>query len=196
MGLLSFFYYLERKMKLKKEMRYLPYYEVTPCTMAIIHQFDEETREPISLVLEEDIEYVVPLSPNKIVDDACKFFGSDLKGRLDWTRDVCGLHYKLPIAISHENKMYFFPTASPKKSHCSWIAHSFIKRISKFSPHQTEVTFMNGRSYIFDISYGSMLNQMKRTALLRYLLDHHLKSINGREKVEMIAEPSPSFPLQ
>lgn len=151
-------------------------HEVTPLTMAIIASRDEEGR-PVSYVLEETTEYISNNSPSKIIDEACKFFGASLRGRQEGTTDVCGLTHKVPVSIDPASGMYFFPTYSPTSPKCSWIAHSHIDQINQTEKGRTELVFKNGKDIVLDVSYGSMLNQVRRTAQFRFMLDNRIKYI-------------------
>ncbi|WP_182200072.1 competence protein ComK [Paraliobacillus salinarum] len=71
--------------------------------------------------------------------------------------------------------MYFFPTVSPQQPFCSWISHSYVHTIRRTPKNETEFIFKNGKSVILDVSYGSMLNQLQRTAQFRYLLEERMK---------------------
>lgn len=154
------------------------YEEITPLTMAILHETDEQGHAR-TLIMEEENEYRVFTSPTKIIDFACKFYGSSLRGRLDGTREVSELTHKAPVAIEPACGMYFFPTASPLNRSCSWLSHSHIDQIR---PHdrglQTEVTFTNGQIIKLDISYGSMQNQLYRTAQFRFAFTNRMKKIH------------------
>ncbi|MFD1850029.1 competence protein ComK [Oceanobacillus bengalensis] len=163
-----------------------PDYEMNPLTLAIVAEQDSNG-ELISKVLEEDMEYVVESTPLSIIEYSCKFFGSSLKGRQEGSRDICGISNKIPIAIDPSSGMYFFPTASPNNSKCSWIAHSHIDKIKKIQKHSTEFIFKNGNRIVLDVSYGSMLNQVQRTAQYRYLLDNRIRILQ-QQKGEMVAE--------
>lgn len=166
---------------------YFQSHEVTPLTMAVIAQHDENGKSN-TCVLEEQEEYHIQPAPTKIIDHACRFFGSSLRGRQDGTKEVCGVTHKAPISIDPSNGMYFFPTTSPANEKCSWIAHSHIDQVNKGPEHYTEVVFKNGKTILLDVSYGSMLNQVQRTAQFRYLLDNRIKYLQ-RHNADMVAEP-------
>ncbi|MEN2767688.1 competence protein ComK [Ornithinibacillus xuwenensis] len=155
---------------------YAPLHEITPLTLAVIAQKDEEGNSYTS-VLEEETEYVVEHSPSKLIDYACKFFGASLKGRQDGTRNICGITHKAPISIDPSSGMYFFPTTSPTNSKCSWIAHSHIDQVNRAVNQCTEIVFKTGRTITLDTSYGSVMNQIHRTAQFRYLLDNRIKHL-------------------
>lgn len=152
-------------------------YEVSPKTMAII-AVQNENGTVNSKVMEEHTEYVVHISPTKMIEYACQYFGSSFQGRLDGTRDVCGFTYKAPITINPASGMYFFPTSSPNDKKCSWLSHSHIERIVSAERQLAKVIFKNGKSIVIDASFGSMTNQLYRTAQFRYLLNERLHGYN------------------
>ncbi|WP_099157248.1 competence protein ComK [Virgibacillus ndiopensis] len=110
------------------------------------------------------------------------------EGRQEGTRDICGITHKAPICIDPASGMYYFPTTSPTSSKCSWIAHSHIETIHNAANQCTEVLFKNGKRITLEISFGSMLNQVQRTAQFRYLLDNRIKYLQ-KHTVDMVAEP-------
>ncbi|MEN1970233.1 competence protein ComK [Lentibacillus sp. N15] len=161
-------------------------YEITPLTMAILRQ--HKAGKTSTLIIEEQEEMVVEQSPTKVVDYACKFFGASLKGRQEGTRDICGITHKAPISIDPASGMYFFPTASPSSSNCSWIAHSHIDQVYKATKQRTEIVFKTGKKVTIPVSFGSVLNQIQRTAQFRYLLDNRIRYLQ-KHAVETVAEP-------
>jgi len=154
------------------------HHEITPLTMAILPNYEENNAKS-SHVLEESREYIVHSAPTKVIDNACKFFGSSLKGRIEGTKDISGITHKSPIVVDPSSGMYFFPTASPMNESCSWIAHSHIDQIFPKENNQTEILFKNGKRILFDVSYGSMLNQVHRTAQFRYSLEERIQIIRN-----------------
>ncbi|SDQ86978.1 competence protein ComK [Virgibacillus salinus] len=166
---------------------YFPSHEVTPLTMAVIAKHDENGNINTT-VLEEQEEYFVEHSPSKVIDYACKFFGSSLRGRQDGTRDICGITHKAPISIDPTSGMYFFPTIAPTSPKCSWIAHSHVNQVMKGPGRFTEVVFKNGKTILLEVSLGSLLNQVHRTAQFRYLLDNRIKYLQ-KQNADVVAEP-------
>lgn len=172
---------------------YTPSHEITPLTLAVISQQDKN-KKTTTKIMEEQAEFIVDLVPSKVIDYACKFFGSSLKGRRAGTREVCGITHKAPICIDPTSGMYFFPTASPANPDCSWLAHSHISHMNQTEDHCTEVIFKSGQRIIVEVSYGSMVNQLQRTAQYRYLLDNrinYLQKHRGRHphKADHVADP-------
>lgn len=171
---------------------YTPSYEITPMTLAVIKQRNSNGN-PVTFVYEEEVTYAVDHSPSKIIEDACKFFGASLKGRQDGTRDICGITHKAPITIDPSSGMYFFPTTSPSNAKCSWVAHSHIDQVNKAENNCTEIIFKNGKRIVLDVSYGSMLNQVQRTAQFRYLLDNRIQYLQ-RKSADKRGEPLSASP--
>ncbi|MCF3942047.1 competence protein ComK [Oceanobacillus alkalisoli] len=162
-------------------------HEISPVTMAIIASRDKDGRL-ISYILDETAEYVSHLSPSKLIDNACMFFGSSLKGRQEGSRVISGLTHKVPISIDPASGMYFLPTYSPTSPKCSWLSHSHIGDVIQLDEGNAEVLFINGKTITLDVSYGSLTNQVRRTAQFRYKLNNRLHHIGKG----MIAEnPNP-----
>lgn len=153
---------------------YAPTPEITPLTMALLTE-EDAAGNLVTYVMEELNDYTVSVPASKVMDHACKFFGSSLKGRQDGTRDICGITHKAPISVDPLSGMYFFPTTSPSSKQCSWIAHSHIDHILDAAGQGTEIMFKNGKKVNLSVSYGSMLNQVQRTAQFRYLLDNRIR---------------------
>ncbi|WP_226038055.1 competence protein ComK [Aquibacillus saliphilus] len=161
-------------------------HEITPMTLAVMTK--ELSGKHITQILEDDEIIYVKKSPGKVIDLACKFFGSSLKGRQDGTRDICGITHKAPIVIDPSSGMYFFPTSSPQNPKCAWISHSHIDQIVKAPKQRAQIIFKNGQTVILEVSHGSVLNQVQRTAQYRYLLDNRIRYIL-KNNVDIVAEP-------
>ncbi|HLS61631.1 MAG TPA: competence protein ComK [Virgibacillus sp.] len=155
---------------------YSPTYEINPLTMAVLPQHDKEGNTS-SHVIEGNEDYFVAFSPSKVIDFACRFFGSSLKGRQEGTKAVSNITHKAPISVAPSSGIYFLPTLSPVNPMCGWIAHSHIKEINR-APEGTEIVFKNGRNVIVEVSFGSMLNQVQRTAQFRYWLENRINYLD------------------
>ena len=164
-------------------------YDVSPITQAVLARYVDG--KWVSEVIEDDETFYVKQAPSKVIDNACKFFGSSLKGRQEGVKDVSGISHKAPICIDPSCGMYFFPTSSPQKLHCSWISHSHINQIFKEPNQCTRIMFKNEQSIIIDVSFGSIMNQIQRTAQFRYLLDKRIKYILQNHHADLVAETFP-----
>src|SRR5699024_12134959 len=101
---------------------------ISPLTMAII-AIENESGVINTQVFENEANYLINKSPVKMVDHACRYFGSSLRGRQDGTKDISGITHKEPITIDPASGMYFFPTSSQSNKNCFWIAHSYFNFI-------------------------------------------------------------------
>ncbi|MCT1903495.1 competence protein ComK [Oceanobacillus sojae] len=144
--------------------------EITPYTMAVISDKDENGKY-VSRVLEDEVEYVLEGKPTKVIEYACAYFGSDLKGRQNGIKSISGITHKTPIPVDPRNRMYFFPTKSPSHESCSWISHSHIDEVKKIDSTSTQILFKNGKTINVEVSHGIVINQMQRTAQIRFLID-------------------------
>src|SRR5690625_1385794 len=100
-------------------------------------------------------------------------------GRQEGTFAVSKITHKAPISVSPASGIYFLPTLSPMNPMCGWISHSHIKEMNP-ARGGTEIIFNNGRKVIVEVSYGSMLNQVQRTAQVRFLLDNRINDLEDR----------------
>src|SRR5690625_621488 len=103
-------------------------YELNSSTMILLSEFNGQGNV-YTRILEENKELLIQSSPTKLVDQACKFFGSDLSGRQNGTESICGFTHKAPISIDPHNGLYFFPTISPRSLTCSWVSHTHVDRL-------------------------------------------------------------------
>lgn len=147
--------------------------EITSRTMAILPRKTKGGKIG-STIMEDNEKYFVKDSPSKVIDLACKFFGSSLHGRQIGTREVSNMTHKLPISIDPANGIYFFPTLSPTNTKCAWISHSHIKDVIEVEKQLTKVHFKNGLSAMVHVSYSSLENQINRTAQYRFILDERI----------------------
>lgn len=139
-------------------------YYVNKATCAVIPIGKEKSK-----VIEFDSEFIINKSSKAIIDDSCKYFGSSYQGRLDGSKKMLNMNYKLPIVIEEYNNLIFFPTSSPRFQDCIWISLGNIKTYSK-NDNFSRITFAKDIIYDIDISYYSLENQIFRAAMLDSLL--------------------------
>lgn len=138
-------------------------YEINSDTLALIALKDKTE------IFEEDNHFYVDKSANKIMEDSCAYFGSSLSGRQKGTEHLIGVSYKAPVIVEESQEMIFFPTVSPRKDSCSWIA---LQKINKYYRvgNKMIIEFKNGNSVILDLSYGVLDNQVLRATRLESVL--------------------------
>ena len=144
-------------------------YEITYDTQIIL-PIDEKS----SKIIENDSEYVVNNSALNILEHSCEYFGSSYEGRKEGTKKLLGITHKSPIIVEESRKIIFFPTSSPENSNCIWINLEKIEKYYKVSPKKSAILFKNGDVIEFDVSYGSLTNQILRATRLKYILEERM----------------------
>ena len=124
-----------------------------------------------SKVIEHDDEYIVNSSVQEILEHSCEYFGSSFEGRKDGTRKMLGITHKSPIIVEESRKMIFFPTTSPEREDCIWINLEKIEKYYKVENGKSAILFKNSDILEFDLSYGSLSNQILRATRLKFVLD-------------------------
>lgn len=139
-------------------------YEINNSTVAL-YAMGEKTR-----VYEEDSNFIVDKSANKIMEESCKYFGSSLEGRKKGTENLIGVSYKAPIIVEESCNIIFFPTSSPRLSDCSWLRLSYINRYY-YHNNKLIVEFKNNDKIALNTSYGIVDNQVLRATRLESVLN-------------------------
>ena len=124
-----------------------------------------------SKVIESDNEYVVNQTVQEVLEHSCEYFGSSYEGRKEGTKKMLGITHKSPIIIEESQKMIFFPTTSPERLDCIWINLEKIDKYYKVDNKKSAIKFKNGDKLEFDVSFGSLSNQILRATRLKFVLD-------------------------
>ena len=144
-------------------------YEITYDTQAILPIDSENTK-----IIENDNEYFINKNSLKIMEHSCEYFGSSYEGRKEGTKKLLGITHKSPIIIEESRKIIFFPTCSPESSECIWINLEKISDYFKIDTKKSAIRFKNGDILEFNISYGSLTNQILRATRLKYILEERI----------------------
>ncbi len=145
-------------------------YEINNDTQLLLPITDQKTK-----VIEQDNEYVIDLNINKIMEHSCEYFGSSYEGRKEGTRKLLGITHKPPIIVEESNKIIFFPTASPENVECCWINLESIEKYYRINSSKSAILFKNGDIIEFNVSYGSLTNQILRATRLKYILQERIE---------------------
>lgn len=139
-------------------------YEINNDTLAIIPIDNYQSK-----IIEKNNEFIVNMTPIKIIDNSCQFFGSSYQGRFMGTKKLIGVSHKAPIIIEETRNIIFFPTNSPRLYECIWIS---LRNLSNYlrDDNNSKVVFNNNKHLLLDISYGSLDNQILRAARLESVL--------------------------
>ena len=111
----------------------------------------------------------------QILEHSCEYFGSSFDGRREGTKKLLGITHKSPIIVEESRKIIFFPTTSPDRNDCIWINLEKISRYYKSSQKKSIIEFKNGDIIEFDVSIGSLTNQILRASRLKYILEERIK---------------------
>ena len=144
-------------------------YEITFDTQLLLPIDKNNTK-----IIETDNEYLINDSSLKVLEHSCEYFGSSYEWRKEWTKNLLGITHKSPIIVEESRKIIFFPTTSPEKEECIWINLEKINKFYKLDNKKSCIEFKNGDKIEFDISYGSLSNQIMRATRLKYILEERI----------------------
>lgn len=146
-------------------------YEISKDTLAVIPYGDRKSK-----VYERNNSFIIDDTPNRIMDDSCKYYGSSINGRQQGTTKLTGITYKVPIIVSEEGNIIFFPTSSPRLKKCCWVSLNNIESYYyDFEKNLCIIIFDNNEKLEFDMSYCILNNQI--------LKSHRLESIINKRKL-------------
>lgn len=151
-------------------------YEINRNTLAILSCGKEKSK-----IIEDDKEFYVNLSPLKIIDNSCKYFGSSYDGRFNGTKSILGISHKSPIIIEESSRIIFFPTTSPRLERCSWISLNNISDYYKLYG-DTIIKFNCEKKIKLEISYGIIDNQVLRSSRLESIFSKRLINFEKNNK--------------
>lgn len=115
-------------------------YEINEETLIIMPISDKKSK-----VIEKSDEHIIDLTPNKIMENSCSYFGSSLMGRQNGSKYILGSNYKIPIVVEESKDI--------------------IKKERK-----TIIVFDNDQEIVIDIPYLSIQNQILRATRLNAIL--------------------------
>ena len=144
-------------------------YEITFDTQVILPMDSKSSK-----IIENNESYVVNVTPMQILEHSCEYFGSSFDGRREGTKKLLGITHKSPIIVEESRKIIFFPTTSPEKEECIWINLDKIDKYYKKTNKTSEILFKNGDKVEFDVSIGSLTNQILRATRLKFILEERI----------------------
>lgn len=145
-------------------------YEIDCSTLMLMSEGENKTR-----VFTYDDEFVVDICVRKIVDNSCRFFGSNLTERTNMTKRLINITSKLPIVVEETKNIIFFPLKSTREVENIWISFNNIDRYIK-NDKKTTLYFKKGKSINLNFSYYIVDNQITRSLMLDYELKKRRKS--------------------
>lgn len=144
-------------------------YEITFDTQVILLVENNSSR-----IIENNESYVINVPPMQVLEHSCEYFGSSFNGRKEGTKKLLGITHKSPIIVEESRKIIFFPTTSPDRIDCVWINLEKVNKYYKSSSKKSIIEFKNGDIIEFDVSIGSLTNQIMRASRLKYILEERI----------------------
>lgn len=144
-------------------------YEITFDTQVILPVENNSSR-----IIENNESYVINVPPIQVLEHSCEYFGSSFNGRKEGTKKLLGITHKSPIIVEESRKIIFFPTTSPDRIDCVWINLEKVNKYYKSSSKKSIIEFKNGDIIEFDVSIGSLTNQIMRASRLKYILEERI----------------------
>lgn len=144
-------------------------YEITFDTQVILPVENNSSR-----IIENNESYVINVPPMQVLEHSCEYFGSSFNGRKEGTKKLLGITHKSPIIVEESRKIIFFPTTSPNRIDCVWINLEKVNKYYKSSSKKSIIEFKNGDIIEFDVSIGSLTNQIMRASRLKYILEERI----------------------
>lgn len=162
---------------MKKQI--LDHYEVNKNTMALLSiphpDFD-------SIALEPSFELSIRKPPLPLIKQACLEGGSSYEGRRAAVVYQTGVKHKVPIPINPLERIYAFPTHSPKEFECAWIFPNHVRQVTPYllpnQPNQTKVVFQNLTHIILPVSYYTIEKQIQRSSYTMIRFSHHMNRLS------------------
>ncbi|MFJ8261804.1 competence protein ComK [Rummeliibacillus sp. NPDC094406] len=159
-----------------------------------------------SLVLELEKRYVVPCTVTRLMNRICASLGTTLDVTLNYSNSIFREvnvnsskeenMIKLPIVLSVLNKPYiFFPTASPKKNHNTWILWQNFRGHSLIGKQGIGLHFKNDVYTEEQISFTTLSRQQYYASILYFrhmdnmLQQHYAESVLATVRNELFLVP-------
>lgn len=159
------------RQQLKNEKNILDHYIANKNTRLIIPALHMEYE---SIVLEKENVYCVRQSPLNIIKATCEEDWTTYEGRKNIIAKRLNLPHKTPMMVSQKDKIFAYPTLSPKKYNCSWAFLHIAVETRKEGKHG--VLLIHDRMKVkLDVSYYILQAQLEKALILRH-------AVQGSEK--------------
>jgi len=109
-------------------------------------------------------------STKEYLNICCNEFGSDLQGKLKFSKSNFAISNKPPVILDESQGIAFYPTAARGNKNNKWIAYHQVLKISKGNYGEAILTFKDNTKLILEESYKSILIQHMKTSHLLYSL--------------------------
>lgn len=148
-------------------------YKIHANTFALIpaKALDYET-----IILEKDHRLHIRQTPMQIIEESCLKHWTTYEGRRKAVIHHTSFYQKVPMPISIQERIYLFPTHSPKHLDNCWLAYQNILSVHENRHHssnrlQSIIQFKDGQILKLNVSKHILQTQMNRTFQCMYQLE-------------------------
>lgn len=123
-----------------------------------------------TLVIEDNKTFYVEKNIRSIINDSCKYYGANYKGRIEAANEFLNTKYKNPIIINANNSLILFPTSSIRNDDVMFINY---KKIVKYEIYYNlgKIFLINDIVVTTKISNYTLNEQLVKCILLNNLLN-------------------------
>ena len=146
-------------------------YEINLSTLMLIGINENSTK-----IITYDEDFIIDISSKDIINNSCKFFGSNLTDRIKTTNRLVNISSKSPIIIEETRNIIFFPLKSTREKNNIWISFNNLEKYEKEGKN-VRLFFKNKRTYLLNFSYYIIDNQVTRSLILDYEINKRRKSL-------------------
>ncbi len=79
-----------------------------------------------TLIIEDNNTFYVEKNIKSVINDSCKYYGSNYKGRIEAVGELLNTKYKNPILLNGKKGLIIFPTGSIRNNEVMFINY-FIR---------------------------------------------------------------------
>jgi len=146
-------------------------YEIDLSTLLLIG-IDEKSTRVVCL----DGDLLISDNAKNIINYSCKFFGSSLSERINFTKRLINVSNKSPIFIEETKNIIFFPLRSTREKKNVWISFNNLESYEQVG-RKTLLKFKNKCEFLVDYSYYIVDNQITRCMMLDYTMKKRRESL-------------------
>ena len=146
-------------------------YEIDLSTLMLIGIDDLSTR-----IVTFNDDFIVNDNCKNIINESCKFFGSNLTERIKATNRLVRMASKTPIIVEESRNIIFFPLRSTREKCNIWISFNNLEKYEKEDDY-TIFYFKNNKQIKLKFSYYIVDNQVTRSIVLDYEINKRRKSL-------------------
>ena len=146
-------------------------YEINLSTLMLIGIDEKNTK-----IITYDDEFICQYNSKEIINNSCKFFGSNMSECIKKTNRLINISSKTPLIIEESRNIIFFPLKSVREKNNIWISFSNLEKYEK-NGNNTTFYFKKGKKIELNFSYYIIDNQITRSMMLDYEINKRRKTL-------------------